>query len=50
MSSLVANARMYAVTPQVRDAWRAFFVWLDRHSDVSLVYVDHAAPAPLEQL
>jgi ABC-type phosphate/phosphonate transport system substrate-binding protein len=50
MSPLVANARMYAVTPQVRDAWRAIFVWLGRHSGVPLVYVDHAAPAPLEQL
>ena len=45
---LVANARMYAVTPQVRDAWRALFDWVSRYSGIPLVYVDHAAPAPLE--
>ena len=47
---LVANARMYAVTPQVRDAWRALFDWVSRYSGIPLVYVDHAAPAPLEEL
>ena len=47
---LVANARMYAVTPQVRDAWRALFDWVSRYSGIPLVYVDHAAPAPLEAL
>src|SRR6202035_2243513 len=48
MSTLIANARMYAVTPTVREAWRALFDWLGRHADVPLEYVDHAAPAPLE--
>jgi ABC-type phosphate/phosphonate transport system substrate-binding protein len=47
---LIANARMYAVTPKVRDAWRALFDWLGRHGDVPLNYVDHTAPAPLEEL
>jgi ABC-type phosphate/phosphonate transport system substrate-binding protein len=47
---LVANARMYAVTPQVRDAWSALFDWVSRYSGIPLVYVDHAAPAPLEAL
>jgi ABC-type phosphate/phosphonate transport system substrate-binding protein len=46
----IANARMYAVTPHVRDAWRALFDWLGRRSGVPLLYVDHAAPAPLEEL
>jgi ABC-type phosphate/phosphonate transport system substrate-binding protein len=46
----VANARMYAVTPQVRDAWRALFDWAGRYSGVPLTYIDHAAPAPLEEL
>jgi len=47
---LIANARMYAVTPKVRDAWRALFDWAGRHAGVSLSYIDHAAPAPLEEL
>ncbi len=41
---------MYAVTPAVREAWRALFAWLAEASDVPLAYVDHAAPAPLEAL
>jgi ABC-type phosphate/phosphonate transport system substrate-binding protein len=46
----IANARMYAVTPKVRDAWRALFDWVGRHAGVALDYIDHAAPAPLEAL
>jgi ABC-type phosphate/phosphonate transport system substrate-binding protein len=47
---LIANARMYAVTPKVHDAWRALFDRVGRHAGVTLDYVDHAAPAPLEAL
>ena len=47
---LIANARMYAVTPRVRDTWRALFDWVGRHAGVALDHVDHAAPAPLEAL
>ena len=48
--SLVANARMYAVTPAVAAAWRALFDRVARDSGVPLTYIDHAAPAPLEAL
>jgi len=48
--SLIANARMYAVTPGVREAWQTLFDWVARTSAVPLVYIDHAAPAPLETL
>src|SRR6266508_131834 len=50
MPTLIANARIYAVTPAVRDAWRALFDWVGRHSGVPLMYIDHAAPAPLDEL
>jgi ABC-type phosphate/phosphonate transport system substrate-binding protein len=50
MSALIANARMYAVTPAVRDAWRALLDWAGRHSGVPLAYLEHAAPAPLDEL
>jgi ABC-type phosphate/phosphonate transport system substrate-binding protein len=50
MPTLIANARMYAVTPTARAAWRALFEWVSRYSDVPLRYVDHTAPAPLEEL
>ena len=47
---LVANARMYAVTPAVKAAWQHLFAWTARESGVPLSYIDHAAPAPLEAL
>ena len=47
---LVANARMYAVTPAVKAAWQDLFAWVARTSGVPLAYLDHAAPAPLETL
>jgi ABC-type phosphate/phosphonate transport system substrate-binding protein len=50
LSALVANARMYSVTPAVKDAWRDLFAWLSDRAGVPLTYVDHAAPAPLEEL
>ena len=48
--ALVANARMYAVTPAVKAAWQDLFAWVARTSGVPLTYLDHAAPAPLEAL
>ena len=48
--SLVANARMYAVTPAATAAWRVLFDAVARRSGVPLSYIDHAAPAPLEAL
>jgi ABC-type phosphate/phosphonate transport system substrate-binding protein len=47
---LVANARMYAVTPAVKAAWQDLFAWVSRTAGVPLNYIDHAAPAPLEAL
>jgi ABC-type phosphate/phosphonate transport system substrate-binding protein len=49
-AALVANARMYAVTPAVKAAWQDFFAWVATASGVALAYVDHAAPAPLDTL
>lgn len=50
MMSLVANARMYSVTPAVTAAWRTLFAWVAGEAGVPLAYLDHAAPAPLETL
>ena len=47
---LVANARMYAVTPAVAEAWRVLFDHVARDTGVPLTYTDHAAPVPLEAL
>jgi hypothetical protein len=46
VSALIANARMYAVNPAVRDPWRALLDWVGRHSGIPLTYLEHAAPAP----
>jgi ABC-type phosphate/phosphonate transport system substrate-binding protein len=48
--SLIANARMYAVTPAVKAAWRDLFAFVAQASGVPLTYLDHAVPAPLEAL
>jgi ABC-type phosphate/phosphonate transport system substrate-binding protein len=48
--TLVANARMYAVTPAVKAAWQVLFAWIAKTSGVPLTYIDHAAPLPLEAL
>ena len=50
MTRLIANARMYSATTTVKAAWRELFAWVARTSGVALDYLDHAAPAPLEDL
>ena len=41
---------MYALTPVLRDLWRDLFVWVAEVSGVPLDVVEHAAPAPLDDL
>jgi ABC-type phosphate/phosphonate transport system substrate-binding protein len=48
--TLVANARMYAVTAAADAGWKELFAWLARRSSVPLQAIDHAFPAPLSQL
>ncbi|HEX2114785.1 MAG TPA: PhnD/SsuA/transferrin family substrate-binding protein [Alphaproteobacteria bacterium] len=48
--TFVANARMYAVTPQVAAAWRELFLWVGQRAGVDLNWIDHAYPAPLGEL
>lgn len=46
----VANARMYAVSPQVAAAWKELFGWLARESGIDLDILDHPFPLPLADL
>jgi ABC-type phosphate/phosphonate transport system substrate-binding protein len=46
----IANARMYAVTPQVEAAWRGLLEHVARDAAVRLTYVPYPAPQPLEAL
>ncbi|HEX5207853.1 MAG TPA: PhnD/SsuA/transferrin family substrate-binding protein [Steroidobacteraceae bacterium] len=50
MSSRVANARMYAVTPQVESVWRELLAKVAGEADVALEYLPYPAPQPLEHL
>ena len=47
---MIANARMYAVTPAVEAAWRALIARVADDAGVSLDYMPYPAPQPLEHL
>ena len=50
MSGRIMNARMYAVTPEVEEAWRALLGRVTAAAGVTLDYLPHPAPKPLEAL
>ena len=50
MTPLISNARMYAVTPGVEDAWQQLIHHVARDAGVPLTYQSYAAPQPLEVL
>lgn len=50
MSPWIANARMYAVTPEVESAWRRLLERVAAEADVALEYLPYPAPQPLEHL
>jgi ABC-type phosphate/phosphonate transport system substrate-binding protein len=50
VTALIANARMYAVTPEAEAAWRALLAHVAREADVPLRYLPYPAPQPLEDL
>ena len=50
MSAWVANARMYAVTPEVESLWHRLLARVAEEADVALEYLPYPAPRPLEDL
>jgi ABC-type phosphate/phosphonate transport system substrate-binding protein len=50
MTSWIANARMYAVTPEVELTWRKLLERVAEEADVALGYLPYPAPQPLEHL
>ncbi len=50
MTDWIANARMYAVTPEVEAAWRGLLEHIARDAGVALDYTPYPAPQPLEPL
>jgi ABC-type phosphate/phosphonate transport system substrate-binding protein len=47
---VIANARMYAVTPAVEASWRALLEHVATDARVTLDYLPYPAPQPLEEL
>lgn len=47
---MIANARMYAVTPQAEAAWRMLLARVSERAGVALPYFGHPAPAPVSAL
>jgi ABC-type phosphate/phosphonate transport system substrate-binding protein len=47
---MISNARMYSVTPAVGQLWRRLFEAMADAAGVSLSWVDHRAPAPIDEL
>ncbi|MBV8783440.1 MAG: PhnD/SsuA/transferrin family substrate-binding protein [Gammaproteobacteria bacterium] len=50
MREWIANARMYAVTPEVEAAWRTLLEHVAADAGVALRYLPYPAPQPLEAL
>jgi ABC-type phosphate/phosphonate transport system substrate-binding protein len=50
MTRLIANARMYAVTPAAEAAWQALLAHITADAGVFLTYEAYPAPQPLESL
>lgn len=47
---MIACSRMYNVVPEAVAAWRTIFEWAASRSGVALEVIEHAAPAPLDDL
>ncbi len=47
---MLANARMYSVTPAAAEAWRAVIGWATRAAGVPMDFVEHAPPRLLSDL
>lgn len=49
-AAAIANARMYAATPAIEDAWRALLAHVADDAGVPLAYTPYPAPAPMDVL
>ncbi len=47
---MIANARMYSVTPQVAALWRSLLAAILKKTEGAVEIVDHAPPAPISEL
>lgn len=47
---MIANARMYSVSPAAGVAWQELFAIIVQRSGLKIRYVDHPPPLPIDQL
>ena len=50
MTSWIANARMYSVTPEVESLWQTLLARVAEEAGIALHYLPYPAPQPLETL
>ncbi len=48
--ALLANARMYSVTPASTEAWRSVIGWVSKAAGVPVEFIEHAPPKLLSDL
>jgi ABC-type phosphate/phosphonate transport system substrate-binding protein len=48
--SMIANARMYSVSPEAAALWRKLLAAVVEHAGLDVTLVDHTAPAPINEL
>jgi ABC-type phosphate/phosphonate transport system substrate-binding protein len=47
---MIANARMYAVSPEVAGLWRALLLAMIEHAGLDIQMLEHTEPAPIDEL
>jgi len=47
---MIANARMYSVSPEVAGLWRTLLAAVIEHAGLDITLLEHTAPAPINEL
>jgi ABC-type phosphate/phosphonate transport system substrate-binding protein len=47
---MIANARMYSVSPEAAALWRGLLAAVIEHAGLDVTLVEHTAPAPIDEL
>src|SRR3979490_52997 len=47
---MIANARMYSVSPEAAGLWRRLLAAVIEHAGLDITLFEHAAPAPIDEL
>jgi ABC-type phosphate/phosphonate transport system substrate-binding protein len=47
---MIANARMYSLSPQVADLWRTLLGGVIKHAGLDIDLIEHSEPKPIDEL